>query len=234
MQVHKLTMEIDCFQFVQKCPKYQIHVWGIDNIGKILPKSSYGHEFILVAIDYFTKWVEAASYARLTSARVTSFIISHIICHYGVSHELISDRGVHFQGATPYSLVYGMDVVLPVKTEMGSLRVTLEQQISKIEWAHARFDRLNFLDEKRLRAADHVQAYQKKMACAFRKWVKPRPLQKMDLVLRILKGLVGDPRGKFKPSWSGPYVIRELTPEGAAWLTDLDKTSFQSLSTWIS
>ena len=69
-----------------------------------------------------------------------------------------------------------MDVVLPVKTEMGSLRVTLEQQISKIEWAHARFDQLNFLDEKRLRAADHVQAYQRKMARAFRKQVKPRPL----------------------------------------------------------
>ena len=111
-------------------------------------------------------------------------------------------------GATPYSLVYGMDVVLPVKTEMGSLRVTLEQQISKIEWAHARFDQLNFLDEKRLRAADHVQAYQKKMACAFRKRVKPRPLQKGDLVLRILRGMVGDPREKFRPSWSGPYVFR--------------------------
>ncbi|RVW38683.1 hypothetical protein CK203_077567 [Vitis vinifera] len=118
-----------------------------------------------------------------------------------------------------------MDVVLPVKTEMGSLRVTLEQQISKIDGLTLDLI-LNFLDEKRLRAADHVQAYQKKMACAFRKWVKPRPLQKMDLVLRILKGLVGDPRGKFKPSWSGPYVIRELTPEGAAWLTDLDKNQF--------
>ena len=38
-------------------------------------------------------------------------------------------------GATPYSLVYGMKVVLLVETEMGSLRVALEQQISKIEWA---------------------------------------------------------------------------------------------------
>ena len=45
-------------------------VWGIDIIGKISPKSSSGHEFILVVIGYFTKWVEAASYARLTSARV--------------------------------------------------------------------------------------------------------------------------------------------------------------------
>ena len=72
-------------------------VWGIDIIGKISPKSSSGHEFILVAIDYSTKWVEAASYARLTSAKVASFIRSHIICRHGVPHELISDRGSHFR-----------------------------------------------------------------------------------------------------------------------------------------
>ncbi|XP_059589978.1 uncharacterized protein LOC132252789 [Vitis vinifera] len=71
---------------------------GIDIIGKISPKSSSGHEYILVAIDYFTKWVEAASYARLTAARVAKFIRSHIICRYGVPHELISDKGVHFKG----------------------------------------------------------------------------------------------------------------------------------------
>ena len=41
--------------------------------------------------------VEAASYARLTSSGVTSFIISHIICHYRVPHELISNKGVHFR-----------------------------------------------------------------------------------------------------------------------------------------
>ena len=70
---------------------------GIDIIGKISPKSSSGHEFILVAIDYSTKWVEAASYVRLTSAKVASFIRSHIICRHGVPHELISDRGSHFR-----------------------------------------------------------------------------------------------------------------------------------------
>ena len=37
-------------------------------------------------------------------------------------------------GATLYSLVYGMEAVLPVEIEMGSLRVTLEQQISETEW----------------------------------------------------------------------------------------------------
>ena len=46
------------------------------------------------------------------------------------------------------------------------LRVALEQQISETEWAQAIFDQLNLLDEKRLRAADHVQTYQRKMARA--------------------------------------------------------------------
>ena len=73
-------------------------VWGIDIIGKISPKSSSGHEYILVAIYYFTKWVEATSYAGLTAARVAKFIRSHIIYRYGVPHELISDRGAHFRG----------------------------------------------------------------------------------------------------------------------------------------
>ncbi|KAL6344316.1 hypothetical protein AAG906_037890 [Vitis piasezkii] len=39
--------------------------------------------------------------------------------------------------STPYSLVYGIEAVLPVKIEMGSLRVALEQQISEADWAQA-------------------------------------------------------------------------------------------------
>ena len=59
-------------------------VWGIDVIGKISLKSSSGHEFILVAIDYFKKCVEATSYAKLNAARVATFIRLHIIYRYGV------------------------------------------------------------------------------------------------------------------------------------------------------
>ena len=39
--------------------------------------------------------------------------------------------------------------VLPIEIEMGSLRVTLEQQISEIEWVQSRFDHLSLLDERR-------------------------------------------------------------------------------------
>ena len=76
---------------------WSFFVWGIDIIGKISPKASNGHEFILIAINYFTKWVEAASYVKLTSTKVANFIRSHIIYHYRVRHELISDRGYTFK-----------------------------------------------------------------------------------------------------------------------------------------
>ena len=58
-----------------------------------------------------------------------------------------------------------------------------------------------------MRAVDHVQAYQRKRTRAFKKSVKPRKFQKGDLVLKVLRGLIRDPRGKFKSSWSGSYVI---------------------------
>ena len=129
-------------------------------------------------------------------------------------------------GATPYSLVYGMEAVLPVEIETGSLTIALEQQISEAEWVQSRLNQLSLLDERRLRAIDHVQAYQRKMACSFKKRVKPSSLQRGDLVLRVLRGLVTDPKGKFRPNWSGPYIIRELTLEGTAWLMDLDGNQF--------
>lgn len=43
-------------------------MWGIDTIGMVHPKATNGHRFMLVAIDYFTKWLEAASFTNLTKA----------------------------------------------------------------------------------------------------------------------------------------------------------------------
>ena len=73
-----------------------------------------------------------------------------------------------------------------------------------------------------MRATYYVCAYQRKMARAFKKWVKLRPLQRGDLVLKVIRGLIRDHREKFRPNWSGPYFIRELTLEGAAWLRFVD------------
>ena len=109
-----LTMETNCCQFVQRyrvsnawrshtrstirvaCIDLTLAVFSLGHryFWEDFVKVSSGHEFILVAIDYFTKWVEATSYAKLN---VATFTRSHIIYRYGVPHELISDRGVHFR-----------------------------------------------------------------------------------------------------------------------------------------
>ena len=54
-------------------------VSGIDVIGRIVSKVSNGHEYILVVIDFFTKWVEVASYSVLKAKHVVQFIENNII-----------------------------------------------------------------------------------------------------------------------------------------------------------
>ena len=48
--------------------------WAMDLIGKICPASSKGHNFILVVIDYFTKWVEAVPLKKVEEKDVIQFI----------------------------------------------------------------------------------------------------------------------------------------------------------------
>ena len=64
-------------------------------IGRIEPKASNGHRFIVVAIDYFTKWVEAASYVNVTKQVVVRFIKNHIISRYVVPNKIITDNGTN-------------------------------------------------------------------------------------------------------------------------------------------
>ena len=78
-------------------PLHGLSQSGVDVIGRIAPKASNGHEYIIVAIDYFTKWVEAASYSMLKAKHVAWFIKNNIICRYGEPQEIISDNGSHFE-----------------------------------------------------------------------------------------------------------------------------------------
>ena len=112
-------METDCVDYVKSCHDCHMHtnlnhvppselysmtspwpfsVWGIDVFGRIAPKVSNRHEYILVAIDYFTKWVEAASYSVLKAKHVARFLEKNIICRFGVPQEIIFYNGSHFEG----------------------------------------------------------------------------------------------------------------------------------------
>jgi len=79
-----------------------------------------------------------------------------------------------YTGATPYSLVYSTNVVLPVKVEIPSLWVLMETKIEESEWIRDCYEQLNFIKEKRLKAIQHGQMYQKRMMRAHEKKLRPR------------------------------------------------------------
>ncbi|XP_027368366.1 uncharacterized protein LOC113874337 [Abrus precatorius] len=307
-----LAMETDYFQHAKTCHKCQTYadnvnvppttlnvlsspwpflMWGIDVIGPIEPKASNGHRFILVAIDYFTKWVKAASYASVTRNVVVKFIKRDLICRYGTPSKLITDNGTNLNnkmmkelcdnfkirhhnsspyrpkmngaveaanknikkiiqkmvvtyrdwhemlpftlhgyrtsvctsiGAIPYSLVYGMEVVLPIEVEIPSLRVLMETKLDEAEWVQSRFDQLNLIEGKRLNALCHGQLYQKRMKKAFDKKVRPREFVEGDMVLKKILPTHKDHRGKWSPNYEGPYVVKKAFLGGALILTNMD------------
>src|SRR5256884_8030794 len=69
---------------------------GIDFVGP-LEKTKRRNRYILVVTDYLTKWPEAKSIKDVTAENVVKFIYKGIICRYGCSKIIISDRGTHFR-----------------------------------------------------------------------------------------------------------------------------------------
>jgi hypothetical protein len=73
-------------------PFYHI---GIDIMGP-LPRTLTGKRYIVLAIDFFTKWIEAEAIEEADAQTIVKFLHSKIVCQHGVPKELISDRGTEF------------------------------------------------------------------------------------------------------------------------------------------
>jgi len=68
--------------------------WGIDFVGPF--PSSYSNEYILVAVDYVSKWVEVVASPNADSKTVVKFLKKNIFTRFGTPRVLISDGGTHF------------------------------------------------------------------------------------------------------------------------------------------
>uniref|UniRef100_A0A2N9J8F1 Uncharacterized protein n=2 Tax=Fagus sylvatica TaxID=28930 RepID=A0A2N9J8F1_FAGSY len=125
--VHKLvragyywpTMQKDAISYVRACDKCQrfgnlIHSppetltpmtapwpfaqWGLDIMGP-LPVGRRQLKFLVVGIDYFTKWVEAEPLATITEKNIRGFVWKAIICRFGIPRTFISDNGRQFDNS---------------------------------------------------------------------------------------------------------------------------------------
>ena len=93
--------------WIQRVPASELHSiikpwpfrgWALDVIGEVKPKSSKGHRYILVGIDYFTKWFKAIPLPDVTQDAVIDFIQKYIILRFGIPETITTDQGSVFTG----------------------------------------------------------------------------------------------------------------------------------------
>ncbi|XP_061351287.1 uncharacterized protein LOC133296340 [Gastrolobium bilobum] len=110
------TMERDTYNHVKKCDKCQrfadvhrappeeltsitspwpFHKWGMDILGPF-PKATGRIQWLIVATNYFTKWVEAEAVATITSQNVRKFFWRNVVYRFGIPGEVITDNGTQF------------------------------------------------------------------------------------------------------------------------------------------
>ena len=69
--------------------------WGLDILGPF-PQATSNCRFVLVAVDYFTKWAKAKALANIRDVDVKKFVWKNIVTRFGVSNSLISNNGLQF------------------------------------------------------------------------------------------------------------------------------------------
>ena len=69
--------------------------WGLDIIGPFLTAAKQ-LKFLVVGIDYFTKWMEVEALATITEKNIQSFVWRNIICRYGIPRIIVSDNEKQF------------------------------------------------------------------------------------------------------------------------------------------
>ncbi|XP_055822057.1 uncharacterized protein LOC129890546 [Solanum dulcamara] len=206
-------------------------VWGIDFIG-MFPFSN-GYQYILVAVDYVSKWIEVAALPTNDSKVVIKFMKKQIFTQFGTPRAIISDGEKHFINqllddalwayrtayktpirTSPYHMVFSKACYLPSKLEhqayweIKKLNLDLELAGKK------RLGQLHELEEFQLQAYENAQLYKEKMKCGHDKHIFSRIIELGQQVLLFNSILKLFPE-KLRSKWSGPFEVVRMTKHGA-------------------
>ena len=125
-------------------------------------------------------------------------------------------------GNTPFTLAYGMDVVIPTEIGLPTIRTDAAKQND----ANTELGRnLDWTDEVRESAAIRMADYQQRAFVHYNRKVKPRSLKNGMLVLRkVFENIAEMGVGKLQANWEGPYIVSKVSKSGAYHLQNLDGT----------
>ena len=76
-------------------PAWPFDMWGIDLIGPF-PKAKGKMTHVVVAVDYFTNWIEAKALTTISEENIINFVHDQIWCRFGLPRVIVSDNGTQF------------------------------------------------------------------------------------------------------------------------------------------
>jgi len=86
--------------------------WAIDFVGPIQPPGKKtGARYIITAIEYLTRWVEAQPVKDFTGETTTKFLFEYALTRFGCPKVLVSDRSMHFLNETISTLTEEFQVI---------------------------------------------------------------------------------------------------------------------------
>jgi hypothetical protein len=142
--------------------------WGVDIVG-LMPLGKGNQKFLIVAVDYFTKWAEAETVAAITTTNVTSFLWKSVVCRFGIPHAFVTDNGKQFDCGPFQKWCSKLRIVGSPSFRVAYYNPGLNDERVKLH--------LDLLPEKRDDAQVTWAAYQDRTARYFNKMVVPRKFQ---------------------------------------------------------
>jgi len=131
-------------------------------------------------------------------------------------HEVLSEalwaHRISRHGATkvtPFELVYGQEVVLPVEVNLDAYRLAKQNDLSAVVYHDLMMDNIDEVTDVRLKALKEIEKDKARVAKAYNKKVKSKSFQVGELVWKTILpiGSKSNQFGKWSPNWEGPYKV---------------------------
>ncbi|GJS81978.1 reverse transcriptase domain-containing protein [Tanacetum coccineum] len=189
---------------IQVCEIFD--VWGIDFMGPF--PSSRGNKYILVAVDYLSKWVEAKALPT-NDARVVVKFLKSLFSRFGAPRAIISDRGTHFcndkfaKVMSKYGVTHRLSTPYHPQTS-GQVEIT------------NRGLKTNFGEDGEDKETTRFQDKEPNLQCLVDQSYFSTPIKDCSEKAQ-------------SPRWSGPFTITKFIHYGTAKLSIADGSKFRKV-----